>query len=161
MNNSKINDDRFEFTKNLQKSCEPPAFMWRDGRVKDFRRTYYMEVSEFIYKKIEGEFHKNFNLDYKVISRAILSVYNDLKAKMIPGKKKFQIMTFGKAKEARVLFLDPVSIFNYYKDHNSSGMNTQHKVCIPGFDCTDIAKLFNRFRDLDEDLAMITGKGLA
>ena len=104
--------------------------------------------------------HKRLSVDYIRASRGILGVYDDL-YNAITDYKNGEKLTYAKAMEARVLFLEPKLLIDYYRDHNDKLKGRrQHLVAIPGFSHKDIASKFQGFRNANPDLGPINGKEL-
>ena len=63
--------------------------------------------------------------------------------------------------EARVLFLEPKSMMEYYRDYGEKLKGRrQQLVAIPGFSHKDLASKFQGFRNSNEDLGPISGNDL-
>ena len=103
--------------------------------------------------------HKTLSVDYIKASRGILGVYDDLYNAITDYKG--EKLTYKKAMEARVLFLEPIIMMDYYRDHDDKLKGRrQQLVAIPGFSHKDLASKFQGFRNANEDLGPISGKDL-
>jgi hypothetical protein len=108
-----------------------------------------MELHVFYKDYIASEMVKLLNYPVHMLSQGIYKLYEDLRATHysdLDHKTRLSRIDFKRAKDIRVLVINPEDIFKHYRDPKSVGLQDIVLVVIPGYSINDIKDVMTRIK---------------